>query len=61
MGKGGIKIDMNIRDNRFDNYAFLASIMSYKIAGADESLIAFSILSHLETIYLIFNKAATKN
>ncbi len=43
MGKGGIKIDMNVRDNRFDNYAFLASIMSYRIAGADESLIAFSI------------------
>jgi hypothetical protein len=43
MGKGGIKIDMNIRDNRFDNYAFLASIMSYRIAGTDKSLIAFSI------------------
>ncbi len=52
MGKGGIKIDMNVRNNRFDNYAFLASIMSYKIAGADESLIAFSIFESVWRLYI---------
>ncbi|NOZ90386.1 MAG: hypothetical protein GXO60_03765 [Epsilonproteobacteria bacterium] len=43
MGKGGIQIDTHVKDNRFDNYAFLASIMSYKIAGVEASLICYSI------------------
>jgi len=43
MGKGGIQIDTHIQDNRFDNYAFLASVMSYKIAGVEAELICYSI------------------
>ena len=43
MGKGGIQIDTHVKDNRFDNYAFLASIMSYQIAGVEASLICYSI------------------
>ena len=43
MGKGGVLIDTKIENNRFNDYAFIASIMSYKLTGADSSLIAYSI------------------
>ena len=43
LGKGGVQIDTRIKDNRFDNYAFLASIMSYLIAGVEEELLCYSI------------------
>ena len=42
-GKGGILIDTKIKDERFDNYAFLASIMSYKLAGSESPLLCYSI------------------
>jgi hydrogenase maturation factor HypF (carbamoyltransferase family) len=32
-----------VQDNRFDNYAFLASIMSYLVAGVETNLICYSI------------------
>jgi len=43
MGKGGIQIDTHVQDNRFDNYAFLASVMSYKLADVDAELMCYSI------------------
>jgi len=43
VGKGGIQIDTNVTDNRFDNTAFLASIISYQLAGVSSSIIAYSI------------------
>ena len=43
LGKGGIQIDTRVHDNRFDNYAFLASIMSYLVAGVETNLICYSI------------------
>jgi len=43
LGKGGIQIDTRVEDNRFDNYAFLASIMSYLVAGVERNLICYSI------------------
>ncbi len=43
LGKGGIQIDTRINDNRFDNYAFLASIMSYLLAGVESELMCYSI------------------
>ncbi len=43
LGKGGIQIDTRVKDNRFDNYAFLASIMSYLIAGVENELLCYSI------------------
>jgi len=43
MGKGGIQIDTHVQNNRFDNYAFLASVMSYKIAGVEAELMCYSI------------------
>jgi len=43
LGKGGIQIDTRINDNRFDNYAFLASVMSYRLAGVESELMCYSI------------------
>ncbi|WP_457599234.1 hypothetical protein [Hydrogenimonas sp.] len=41
--KGGVQIDMKSGKNRFDPYAFLASLMSYRLAGADSVLLSYSI------------------
>jgi hydrogenase maturation protein HypF len=43
VGKGGLQVDTHVRDNRFDHTAFLASIISYRLAGVDRVLIAYSI------------------
>jgi len=43
VGKGGIQIDTHVKDNRFDHAAFLASIISYQLAGVSTSIIAYSI------------------
>ncbi len=42
-GKGGLKIDMRLKNSRFDPYAFLASLMSYRLGGANSELLAYSI------------------
>ncbi len=42
-GKGGVKIDTSLQTNRFDPCAFIASLMSYTIAGAERPLLAYSI------------------
>jgi hydrogenase maturation factor HypF (carbamoyltransferase family) len=43
VGKGGIQIDTHVKDNRFDHTAFLASIISYQLAGVSTSIMAYSI------------------
>ena len=43
MGKGGVLIDTKIDDNRFDDYAFLASLISFKLTDADVSLLCYSL------------------
>jgi hydrogenase maturation factor HypF (carbamoyltransferase family) len=43
IGKGGIQIDTHVKDNRFDHGAFLASIISYQLAGVSTSILAYSI------------------
>ena len=43
IGKGGLQIDTHVKDNRFDHTAFLASLISYRLAGVDAVLIAYSI------------------
>ena len=43
VGKGGIQIDTHVKDNRFDHTAFLASIISYQLAGVSTSILAYSI------------------
>ena len=47
IGKGGIQIDMRIADNRFDNVAFLSSIISYQLAGVSSTILAYSIFESL--------------
>jgi len=42
-GKGGIAIDMKLKDNKFDNYAMIASILSYKVAGVDSAMLSYSL------------------
>jgi hypothetical protein len=43
LGKGGMQIDTKVKDNRFNDYAFLASIMSYKISGVEQPILCYSI------------------
>jgi len=43
VGKGGIQIDTHVKDNRFDHAAFLASIISYQLAGVSSVILAYSI------------------
>jgi len=43
IGKGGLQVDMHVKDNRFDHTAFLASLISYRLAGVDAVLIAYSV------------------
>jgi hydrogenase maturation factor HypF (carbamoyltransferase family) len=42
-GNGGLKIDMNFTDERFDYEAMLGSIMSFKLANVDNFYLAYSI------------------
>ncbi len=43
IGKGGLQIDTKVNDNRFDHVAFLASIISYCLAGVDSIYLSYSI------------------
>ena len=43
LGKGGMQIDTKVADNRFNDYAFLASIMSYKLSGVEQPILCYSI------------------
>ncbi|MEA1920860.1 MAG: hypothetical protein U9N52_13550 [Campylobacterota bacterium] len=43
VGKGGLQVDTKVNDNRFDHSAFIASIISYKLADVDVTLLCYSI------------------
>ncbi len=43
LGKGGMLIDTKVQDNRFNDYAFLASLMSFKLSGAENPILCYSI------------------
>lgn len=43
LGQGGLQIDTHIKDNRFDHAALLSSLISYRLAGVQTSLIAYSL------------------
>jgi len=43
LGKGGLQIDTKVKDNRFDNYAFLTSIMSYQLGDVQTNFMCYSI------------------
>ncbi len=66
MGKGGIQIDCKLNESKFDYYAFLASILSYKIAGVEANLICYSIYESFgdyiaEIVQQIFTKVKTNH
>lgn len=46
-GKGGLQVDTHVKDNRFDHTAYLASLISYRLAGVDPVLIAYSVFESL--------------
>ena len=41
-GKGGVRIDMQTIENRFDYAALIASIVSYRLAGVSDTILAYS-------------------
>ena len=43
LGKSGLQIDTRVKDNRFDNYAFLTSIMSYQLGDVENNFMCYSI------------------
>lgn len=47
IGKGGLQIDTKLRDNRFDSVAFLASIISYRVADVPTALLCYSVFESL--------------
>jgi hypothetical protein len=47
MGKGGTQIDCMLGDNRFDPYAMLASIISYKMADVEPVMLSYSLFESL--------------
>ena len=66
LGKGGLQIDTRVKDNRFDNYAFLSSIMSYQIAGVESSYLCYSIYESFgdyigEIVPQLIEKVKTRN
>ena len=66
MGKGGIQIDTKLSDNKFDYIAFLASILSYKVANVENNLICYSIYESFgdyigDIVNQISQKVDTKN
>jgi len=66
LGKGGIQIDTRVNDNRFDNYAFLASIMSYQLGTVEKELMCYSIYESFgdyisEIVSQLMEKTEAKN
>ena len=66
LGKGGIQIDTRVNDNRFDNYAFLASIMSYQLGTVESELMCYSIYESFgdyisEIVSQLLEKTGAKN
>lgn len=66
LGKGGIQIDTHVKDNRFDNYAFLASIMSYQLGMVENVLMCYSIFESFgdyisEIVSQLAEKTEAKN
>ena len=66
LGKGGIQIDTRVNDNRFDNYAFLASIMSYQLGTVESALMCYSIYESFgdyisEIVSQLIEKTEAKN
>ena len=42
-GNGGLKIDMNFKEDRFDYSALIGSVISFKIADVETHYLAYSV------------------
>jgi len=61
VGKGGIQVDTHVKDNRFDHAAFLASIISYQLAGVSSVILAYSIFESFgDYFYEILSELKSK-
>lgn len=65
LGKGGLQIDTKVKDNRFDNYAFLTSIMSYQLGDVETNFMCYSIYESFgdyigEIVPQLLEKVGTK-
>ena len=47
LGKAGVAIDTHIKDNRFNSEAFLASIISYRLADVKRELLCYSVFESI--------------
>jgi len=47
MGKGGTQVDTVLGDSRFNPYACIASLISYKMAGVEPVMLAYSLFESL--------------
>ncbi|MDQ7045587.1 MAG: hypothetical protein Q9M32_06730 [Sulfurimonas sp.] len=66
LGKGGLQIDTKVKDNRFDNYAFLTSIMSYQLGDVENDYMCYSIYESFgdyigEIVPQLLEKVKTNN
>lgn len=66
LGKGGLQIDTRVKDNRFDNYAFITSIMSYQLGDVPNNFMCYSIYESFgdyigEIVPQLADKVGTKN
>ncbi|MCB4780988.1 MAG: hypothetical protein LGB62_07255 [Sulfurovum sp.] len=66
LGKGGLQIDTRVKDNRFDNYAFLTSIMSYQLGDVENNFMCYSIYESFgdyigEIVTQLADKVGTRN
>ena len=60
-GNGGLKIDTYFTDQNFDYVSFLSSIMSFKLADAQDHYIAYSIFEALGDMSItVLNQLKTK-
>jgi hypothetical protein len=49
-GSGGVKVDVNYAQGRFDYHALLASLMSFKLAGVATPLLSYSLFESLSDL-----------
>ncbi len=47
VGNGGVKVDVRYAEGGFDYHALLASLMSFRLAGVETPLLAFSLFESL--------------
>ncbi len=60
-GNGGLKIDTFFDEQNFDYVSFIGSIMSFKLAGAQDHYIAYSIFEALADMSItVMNQLKTK-